>query len=231
MPSARILAVDDDEGLLQLEKDMLERQGYTVMMAETGPKAIELAQKELPDLVLLDVMMPGMDGIEVCRQLRQDPRTEGILITFVTARGKLQDKEDGFSAGGDDYLVKPFSMRELVLRVHATLERAGRIREQVEAEQSQRIVEEKRAAVVELAGAASHEMNQLLFAIRAYVRVLSSQMDKARVRDDLNQLEEALSAMGQLIRKLGQVKRYETKTYMDDIKILDLDKAGQDERK
>ena len=229
MPSAKILAVDDDIGLLQLMREMLERQGYEVLLAENGYEAIEVATRERPDLMLLDVMMPDMDGFEVCRQLRANPETEGILITFVTAKGKLQDKEDGFGAGGDDYLTKPFSMREMVLRVNAALERAGRIRVQVEAEQEKRMEEERRKAVVELAGAAAHEMNQLLFAIRAYVQVVSSQVDRQRLQSDLNMLEEALTAMGDMIRKLGSVKRYETKEYLDDIRILDLDKASAEE--
>ncbi|NLS78819.1 MAG: response regulator [Chloroflexi bacterium] len=226
MPAAKILVVDDDLGLLQLMRDMLVRQGYQVLVAESGPLALDLALREHPDLILLDVMMPEMDGFEVCRRLRQDPRTADILITFVTAKGKLQDKEVGFGAGGDDYLVKPFSMRELVLRVNATLERAGRIREQVEAEQEQRIVEEKRNAVIELAGATSHELNQLLFAIRAYVLVVSEQVDKAKLQADLDKLEEALAAMGAIIHKLGHVQAYETKEYQDDVRILDLDRSA-----
>ena len=229
MPSAKILAVDDDVGLLQLINEMLARQGYEVLLAENGQQAIEVATRERPDLMLLDVMMPDMDGFEVCRELRANPDTEGILIIFVTAKSKLEDKEDGFGAGGDDYLTKPFSMRELVLRVNATLERAGRIRVQVEAQQEKRIEEERRKAVVELAGAASHEMNQLLFAIRAYVQVVSSQVDKERWRGDLDMLEEALSAMGDIIRKLGRVNKYETKEYLDDIRIVDLDKAASEE--
>lgn len=229
MSPAKILVVDDDVGLLQLMEEMLERQGHIALTAEDGYKAIELAKKEQPDLILLDVMMPDMDGFEVCRRLREDESTTGILIIFVTAKGDLKDKEDGFGAGGDDYLVKPFNMRELALRVNATLERAGRIREQVVAEQSQRIVEEKRAAVVELAGATSHELNQLLFAIRAYVHVLSTQLDQDKLQDDLGKLEEALTAMGGIIRKLGQVKRYETKAYMGDMRILDLDEASRNE--
>lgn len=226
MPSAKILAVDDDEGLLQLIQEMLLRQGYEVLVAADGAEAIEMARREQPDLVLLDVMMPQMDGFEVCRQLREYPETSGALVIFVTAKGKLQDKEDGFGAGGDDYLVKPFSMRELVLRVNATLERAGRIRGQVEAETEQRIIEEKRNAVVELAGAASHELNQLLFAIRAYVRVLSRQVDRVALQGDLSKLEEAISEMGAMIRKLGKVDSYETKQYIDDVRIVDLDKAS-----
>ena len=229
MPAAKILAVDDDLGLLQLMREMLARQGYQVLVADNGPLALDLALQEHPDLILLDVMMPEMDGFEVCRRLRQDPRTADILITFVTAKGKLEDKEDGFGAGGDDYLVKPFSMRELVLRVNATLERAGRIREQAEAHQEQRIVEEKRNAVIELAGATSHELNQLLFAIRAYVHVVSGQVDKAKLQDDLDKLEEALEAMGEIIRKLGHVQAYETKEYMEHMRILDLDRSAGEE--
>jgi phosphoserine phosphatase RsbU/P len=228
MPSARILAVDDDTGLLQLMREMLERQGYEVMTAENGEQALETATREIPDLMLLDVMMPDMDGFQVCRRLRENPETEGILITFVTAKGNLEDKEDGFGAGGDDYLVKPFSMREMVLRVNAALERTGRIRTQVEAKQEELMETERRKAVVELAGAASHELNQLLFAIRAYVQVVSSQVDRDKLQGDLGMLEEALTAMADMIRKLGKVKRYETKEYIDDIRIVDLDKATGD---
>jgi len=229
MTPAKILAVDDDEGLLQLEQEMLERQGYIVLTATNGREAIEIARHEHPDLILLDIMMPQMDGFEVCRDLREHPETAGIMVMFVTAKAKLEDKEDGFGAGGDDYLVKPFSMRELVLRVNATLERAGRIRQQVEAEQAARIIEEKRRAVIELAGAASHELNQLLFAIRAYVHVLTGGVDRTRWQQDVTRLEEALDAMSEIIHKLGQIKRYETKEYVDDVRILDLDKATRDE--
>lgn len=222
----RILVVDDEERMVRFIRMNLEHDGFLVSEAFNGRQAIGRIRDLNPDLILLDVMMPEMDGFEVCRRLRQDPRTADILITFVTAKGKLQDKEVGFGAGGDDYLVKPFSMRELVLRVNATLERAGRIREQVEAEQEQRIVEEKRNAVIELAGATSHELNQLLFAIRAYVLVVSEQVDRAKLQADLDKLEESLAAMGAIIHKLGHVQAYETKEYQDDVRILDLDRSA-----
>jgi CheY-like chemotaxis protein len=124
----KLLIVDDDPDTLRLVGLMLERQGYQVITASDGPKAIELAVKELPDLILLDVMMPGMDGVEVAQKLRSGDTTEDIPIIMFTAKSQLEDKITGLEAGADIYLTKPTQPRELFAQVKALLKRSKKTR-------------------------------------------------------------------------------------------------------
>lgn len=121
--SEKILIVDDDLDTLRLVGLMLERQGYQVLSASNGSQAVELAQSELPDLILLDIMMPEMDGYEVARRLRGDSYTENIPIIMFTAKSQIDDKLMGFEAGADDYLTKPTQPRELFAHMRAVLSR------------------------------------------------------------------------------------------------------------
>ena len=118
-----VLAADDDEDILDLVAFRLERSGYTVIVARDGEEALELAAKELPDLAVLDVMMPKVDGFEVTRRLRADEPTSRMPIILLTARSQDADVQQGFEAGADDYLRKPFSPDELRARVQAILGR------------------------------------------------------------------------------------------------------------
>jgi DNA-binding response OmpR family regulator len=118
-----ILAADDDDDILQLVVFRLERSGYTVLQAHDGEEALRLALEQKPDLAVLDVMMPKMDGFEVTRRLRADESTKRMPIIMLTARAQDSDVEDGFDAGADDYLRKPFSPGELRARVQAILDR------------------------------------------------------------------------------------------------------------
>jgi DNA-binding response OmpR family regulator len=115
-----VLVVDDEPNLVQLVQGYLAREGYHVLTAADGPTALELARAQRPDLVVLDVMLPGIDGIEVCRRLRQ---FSDAYVLMLTARAEEIDKIVGLSVGADDYLTKPFSPRELVARVKAMLRR------------------------------------------------------------------------------------------------------------
>lgn len=129
-----ILIVDDEERVALSIERSLQRE-YQVRVAYNGPDALKIARRGTPDLVILDVMMPGMDGLEVCRELRNDPLLQSVPILFLTARGRVEDKLEGFKAGADDYLTKPFDVRELLLRVSAILRRTGAIQEkQVESD-------------------------------------------------------------------------------------------------
>ncbi len=119
----KILVVDDDLDTLRLVGLMLERQGYQIVASSTGRQALELANSEHPDLILLDLMMPDIDGVEVARQLRSDPATKDILIIMFTAKSQVDDKLEGFDAGADDYLTKPTQPRELMAHVKAVLKR------------------------------------------------------------------------------------------------------------
>jgi DNA-binding response OmpR family regulator len=118
-----VLAADDDEDILALVTFRLERSGYTVLQARDGAEALELAREKTPDLAVLDVMMPKMDGFELTRQLRADEATSRMPIILLTARAQDTDVQQGFDAGADDYLRKPFSPQELRARVQAMLGR------------------------------------------------------------------------------------------------------------
>ncbi|MEV6923120.1 response regulator [Dactylosporangium sp. NPDC051485] len=118
-----ILVADDDMDIRDLVAFKLEQAGYDVVAVDNGLAALTAATQNPPDLVVLDVMMPGMSGIDVCRQLRQEQATKGLPIILLTARAQEGDVEVGFGAGADDYIVKPFSPRELVSRVEAVLAR------------------------------------------------------------------------------------------------------------
>ena len=119
----KILIVDDDIDTLQLVGTMLEKQGFTIVAANNGEKALELAPKENPDLILLDIMMPGIDGYEVTRRLRAMTNTAFIPIILFTAKAQVDDKVEGFEAGADDYLTKPTHPAELIARVRTILTR------------------------------------------------------------------------------------------------------------
>ncbi len=122
---ALILVVDDDVDVARTIELDLTQGGYQIVIANTGYQALQSAQIERPDLVLLDIAMPEMDGIEVCRRLRASPVTAAIPILFLTVSKDIKTKIDGFNAGADDYLVKPFDLQELNLRVKALLRRGA----------------------------------------------------------------------------------------------------------
>ena len=121
-----ILLVDDDEDILEFLSYNLKREGYTVHKAGNGPDAIKIALETHPDLIILDVMMPGMDGIETCSLLRRNENLKGTCIAFLTARGEDYSQLAGFDAGADDYIVKPFSLPVLIARVRRALSRLRR---------------------------------------------------------------------------------------------------------
>lgn len=125
MSKEKILIVDDEPHILELVRFNLEAGGFKVIEAPDGQKAIELAQTENPDLILLDLMLPGTDGLEVCRILRQQKATREIPIIMLTAKSEEIDKVLGLEIGADDYITKPFSPRELTARVKAVLRRSA----------------------------------------------------------------------------------------------------------
>ncbi|MCC7202331.1 MAG: response regulator [Nitrospirae bacterium] len=118
-----ILIVDDENDILTLLKYNLENSGFRVISAQDGPEALNIAKKERPDLIILDIMLPSMEGTEVCKILKGDETTKHIPVIMLTAKGEEVDRIVGFELGADDYIIKPFSPRELVLRVKAVLKR------------------------------------------------------------------------------------------------------------
>jgi len=126
MTGKNILVVEDEEAIAEAVRARLASEGYRVQVVHDGPQALRAAAEERPDLVVLDLMLPGMDGLEVCREIQ---RTDWVPVLMLTARTEETDKVAGFAVGADDYLTKPFSLRELAARVKAILRRMERIRQ------------------------------------------------------------------------------------------------------
>jgi diguanylate cyclase (GGDEF)-like protein len=122
----RILVVDDDPNIRELIVETLEGSNYDVLEARDGREALAISEKELPDLIILDVMMPDLDGMEVCSRLRNDPLTNHIPVLMLTAKGVLEDKIKGIESGADDYITKPFDPLELEARINMHLRRSVR---------------------------------------------------------------------------------------------------------
>lgn len=121
----KVLVVDDEPDILELLRYNLEREGYAVFTALNGKEAIKVAKSARPDLIVLDIMMPGMDGVEVCTQLRQLPEFKNTVITFLTARNEDYSQIAGFEAGADDYINKPVRPKVFLSKVKALLKRSG----------------------------------------------------------------------------------------------------------
>ncbi len=124
----KILLVDDEQDILEFVGYNLKAEGYQVFKASDGYKAIEIARTEIPNLILLDVMMPDMEGIEVCEKIRQDDRLKNIIIAFFTARGEDYSQVAGFEAGADDYITKPIRPKVLVSKIKSLLRRSNNIK-------------------------------------------------------------------------------------------------------
>lgn len=125
MAGEKIVVIEDEPDILELLQFNLGREGYEVAAAGTGTEGLATVRRETPDLVLLDLLLPGVDGLDVCRQLRADPETRDVPIIMVTAKGEESDVVLGLGLGADDYVQKPFSPRELIARVRAVLRRTG----------------------------------------------------------------------------------------------------------
>lgn len=123
----RLLLIDDDPNLILLVKDYLEFRGYEVITAENGRAALEVLEKDIPDMIICDVMMPEMDGYSLVKNVREDPRTSWVPVLFLSAKGQSQDRVKGLNTGADVYMVKPFEPEELVAQVESSLKQAARI--------------------------------------------------------------------------------------------------------
>ena len=118
----KVVVVEDDINIAELLRLYLEKDGFTVTVSHDGAEGLRLAEEIKPDLVMLDIMLPGMDGWQVCKRLRQ---TSKVPIIMLTAKGETEDKVQGLEMGADDYIVKPFEVKELLARIHAVLRRTG----------------------------------------------------------------------------------------------------------
>jgi DNA-binding NarL/FixJ family response regulator len=127
--SKQLLLIDDDPNLVLLVKDYLELRGYTVITAKNGRDALKVFEKDIPNLIICDVMMPEMDGYTFVKKVRENPQTSWLPVLFLSAKGQIQDRVTGLSKGADVYMVKPFEPDELVAQIEASLKQSERMRQ------------------------------------------------------------------------------------------------------
>lgn len=201
----KILVVDDQPINIKLLQRKLERQGMEVLVAYNGMECIRIVEKELPDLILLDVMMPEMDGIETCAHLKSSPRTETIPIIFVTAKTSKEGKLEGLEAGAVDYITKPIDLDETLARVNTQLRLQDMFRENLELQR--RLEESRRAAAVgAITEGIAHNLNNLLGVVVGYLDLMKVGIgEPEKVERSVKLMENAIQRMVYIIRQLSKI--------------------------
>jgi len=203
MPAPSVLVVDDQPINVQLLKRKLEREGIRITAAYTGLEALEFVQKEKPDLILLDVMMPDMDGIEVCQRLQASEETRGIPVIFITARTNKESKLEGLNVGAVDYITKPIDLDETLARVQTQL-RFVQVNRQL-LELTRRLEESRKAATIgAVTQGIAHNLNNLLGVVIGYLDLVKAYYDKPeQVRKNVQHVEDAVGRIVSIIKQLS----------------------------
>jgi two-component system, sensor histidine kinase and response regulator len=203
MAAPSILVVDDQPINVQLLKRKLEREGIRVVPAYNGLEALELIRKERPDLILLDVMMPDMDGIEVCQRLQANEEMRGIPVIFITARTAKESKLEGLSVGAVDYITKPIDLDETLARVQTQLRFVSVNRQLIDL--TRRLEESRRAATIgAVTQGIAHNLNNLLGVVIGYLDLVKAYYDKPeQVRKNAQHVEDAVQRIVSIIKQLS----------------------------
>jgi two-component system, sensor histidine kinase and response regulator len=210
-----VLVVDDVPKNLQVVGTMLRTAGYSIMPATSGAKALEGVRVQLPDLVLLDLMMPEMDGLEVCRRLKADPATRAIPVIFLTASNEMEHLVRGFEAGAVDYVTKPFNPPELLARV----------RTHIELKQARERLREMNNEKDEFMGIAAHDLRNPLNVIKGYTEMMiedAEAMNLREMEDTGRRVLEATTRMAEMVQNLLDANRIERGELKLDLQPTDL---------
>jgi two-component system, sensor histidine kinase and response regulator len=205
MPASKILVVDDQPINVQLLKRKLEREGMQVAAAYSGQEALDLVAQDKPDLILLDVMMPEMDGIQVCQRLQASEDTRSIPIIFVTARSSKEGKLEGLGVGAVDYITKPIDLDETLARVQTQLRFAAINREIIDLQR--RLTEARRAATIgAVTQGIAHNLNNLLGVVIGYLDLIKTYHDKPElVKKNVQNVEDAVNRIVTIVRQLSSL--------------------------
>ena len=206
MPNPKILVIDDQPINVQLLKRKLEREGLDVIAAHTGQDGLKMIAGDKPDLVLLDVMMPDMNGIEVCQKLQASDETRAIPVIFITARTTKEGKLEGLGVGAVDYITKPIDLDETLARVQTQLRFVAINREMVELQR--RLEEARRAATIgAVTQGLAHNLNNLLGVAIGYLDLIKVCYDKpAQVQNSAERIDTALHRIVAIIRQLSSLE-------------------------
>ena len=219
----RILVIDDLPENVFMLQDRLEHEGYVVLTAYDGKSGIEKAQTELPDLVLLDVMMPDINGIEVCKTLVNDELTSDIPIILVTAKTDAKDTKDGLDAGAFDYVKKPFNKVELLARVKSALKLSGANKRLVEAE--------KRNTFFATVVTANHKIKQPLTLLSLSSAAIKRELKKDEISQETllsktKYIDVAIKEINDVLDQLNAIKDPVLSDYTKNIKMIKIDEEG-----
>src|SRR5258708_2218337 len=203
MATPKILVVDDQPINVQLLKRKLEREGMTVAPSYSGREALDLVKADKPDLILLDVIMPEMDGIEVCQRLQADKETKAIPVIFITARTSKEGKIEGLSVGAVDYITKPIDLDETLARVQTQLRFVAINRQVVDL--TKRLEEARRAATIgAVTQGIAHNLNNLLGVVIGYLDLVKAYHDKPdQVKKNAQHVEDAVHRIVGIIKQLS----------------------------
>jgi len=203
MAAPSVLVVDDQPINVQLLKRKLEREGMRVTAAYNGLEALDFTKKDPPDLILLDVMMPDMDGIEVCQRLQADEATRGIPVIFITARTTKESKLEGLGVGAVDYITKPIDLDETLARVQTQLRFVAINRQLIDL--TRRLEESRRAATIgAVTQGIAHNLNNLLGVVIGYLDLVKAYHDKPeQVKKNAQHVEDAVQRIVTIIKQLS----------------------------
>ncbi|GAB1490154.1 response regulator [Opitutaceae bacterium] len=205
MPAPKILVVDDQPINVQLLKRKLERESITVVTAYSGQEALDQVAAERPDLILLDVMMPDMDGIEVCQRLQSQESTRSIPVMFITARSSKEGKLEGLGVGAVDYITKPIDLDETFARIQTQLRFVAINREMIDLQR--RLVEARRAATIgAVTQGIAHNLNNLLGVVIGYLDLIKAYHDRPElVKKNAQHVEDAVQRIVTIIKQLSSL--------------------------
>ncbi len=219
----KILLVDDNNDTLWLMKRALQKDEYSILLAKSGIEAITITEEERPDLILLDVMMPKLNGFETCEKILSEEKNKNIPIIMVTAKSDIEDLTRGLEAGAMDYIRKPFHNLELSARVKSALK--------LKKTTDDLVREKQKTAIMEMAAAVAHNLNQPLSGIMLNIQYIQSLMTQQNIKSEtiserLDTLISIVERMSGMIKKISRITNYYTMPYVKDIKIVDIDKSS-----
>jgi len=224
-PPAQIVLIDDSELNRDFIRMAFKKPNYEIIDAADGLSGIELVQRTKPELILLDIMMPGLDGYDVAAILKADPQTANIPIIFITALNDIQDKLKAFEAGAVDFVTKPFNHRELIARVRTNVENRRLIRQKDEMKQI--AMEDKRnSAIARIAGGISHNINNMLSTAFGNITLLESLLqDKLddTARDAFADAQKSLTSIQLLAKRFLVISGHQQPIWRQEVKMIDFD--------
>ncbi len=217
---ANILVVDDDKKLTLLVRGFLEKEKYQVAEAYSGRMALDAIKEAKPDLIILDIMMPEMDGIEACKRIKADKDTKMIPVIMLTSMSNVKDKVQGLNAGANDYITKPFNPEELIARVKAQL--------RIKFLENELLRKEEVEAVVKMGIATAHEINNPLTVIIGNLELLLIKKENLSEEDstNLNSILESAIRIKEIVSKMINITRVVETEYAQGKKMIDIWKSG-----